>query len=1160
MEHNSRHVLLAGMTTPVAMFSFLETRKSIYEAAIAYFDKRYLTQEGISENDLKEINNLELNFIGKEVYILDIIKKRKDAGVDIDIYNEYVDKNFSFIEDMLFSASTKSEVNAFFKKVDELFGIVKKSNDLTDIKPLIDERDNYLALIEKKDKLGSKTERTASALVRYKRIFIKRQLLIFSYCHAQATMYREKIKNGDATVKGFDRLIFQNKDFAYSEFIELFQNLSVSKNTLEHSSIQGSDDGRAEIVRLLRAELNTKNEAFKEKYLNKEMNHEKGDYTQYDNDKKEIEVLRYKLEQRVNSFSYKDRFNDRITNFSKKEAADEFGKYMISTIGFTVGCVLWDSVNGRSTKDAWIATSKEVGLVAAKGIALGISKVFLGGIINESMLNYIFGTFLPAQPNPVLDGIKEIKDKLDEIGDQIRELSSKLTDFEQNMTRKLDFLGDEVQRELVLNQIIEHMYILLSLIRNNYNSAKKINSGESPSKTEIQNLINHDDEVLKAFNTVLIRFYGTNTSINISDYSYDMGSTVIDPNAFVYKVISTADSAAYPKSHYTSAKSLIDIFTEVFVEHVKLYQGSRQEVKKALSVFYAEAYDVKKTSFVEDGILLNSIGAAVTNHAKISAMLYSLTSQLRNNVFGDGNYYLYSMMNSYAGAGKYNFNFVKSFGIQSVAGKPLRCADNNRKLVEDNHYQRYYIKPGFEAKDTKSYIVLSFDKDLTFFGFEARFTMLLDGKAKISINGLDTEVILVPLDDLMAAEKTIYENHFVSLMARNAALELSTDKKYIDLEVPYLKIVYYWVVSGNGASDSVVALYNKNTDKIQYLIPSFRREAKDKNPYFLTFNGTNVSFGITGDAIHDETNMFTFWDAKRSPIKESTQLGIFHYVTNRKITSGAEQLINNLLIFTSENYIKTEGNCTEFFAGQVMARGEYLSSPKFGSFVFGLQNDGNLVLKDKGLTKPYWASNFWDGKDEKGGHLLQLNAKGNLIQYGPSAEILWQSYTNYNNVTTRYPVLKVQDDGMVRLDGENPNSTPSWFSPMNRKDELQANQRLYRGEYLLWEGDSKTPNVWIKLDDDGYLKCYFDSRKLGKSFDLKWTVNSPSSAEYLLMKSDGNLVLINEKGNQVWESKTSGEKVLKIINTNPYCFIKNKENNNGLIAIPDIKLVKVSKK
>jgi len=86
-------------------------------------------------------------------------------------------------------------------------------------------------------------------------------------------------------------------------------------------------------------------------------------------------------------------------------------------------------------------------------------------------------------------------------------------------------------------------------------------------------------------------------------------------------------------------------------------------------------------------------------------------------------------------------------------------------------------------------------------------------------------------------------------------------------------------------------------------------------------------------------------------------------------------------------------------SSQMLYKGESLKSAN-GRFELTLQNDGNLVLYEKG--KAIWSSET-NGKNAK---KLVMQSDGNLVLYGPNGPI-WATNTSGN----RNAYLMLQNDG-----------------------------------------------------------------------------------------------------------------------------------------------------
>jgi len=187
--------------------------------------------------------------------------------------------------------------------------------------------------------------------------------------------------------------------------------------------------------------------------------------------------------------------------------------------------------------------------------------------------------------------------------------------------------------------------------------------------------------------------------------------------------------------------------------------------------------------------------------------------------------------------------------------------------------------------------------------------------------------------------------------------------------------------------------------------------------------------------------------------------------------------------------------------------GESLYS-KNGLFNLILQRDGNLVVYKE--NKPIWASNTVRAEIARA--VIQEDA--NFVIYDKNNRPFWASGTNRNG-SGQFRII-LGDDGYLTLIDNN--NQLLWTTKKPQSDSLKsdANSNEYN---LLKVGESiysKNNRFRFTLQEDGNL-VYFDGNV------PKWTSNTNGkSGSYVIMQSDGNLVLYTSANSPIWASGTNG--------------------------------------
>lgn len=178
-----------------------------------------------------------------------------------------------------------------------------------------------------------------------------------------------------------------------------------------------------------------------------------------------------------------------------------------------------------------------------------------------------------------------------------------------------------------------------------------------------------------------------------------------------------------------------------------------------------------------------------------------------------------------------------------------------------------------------------------------------------------------------------------------------------------------------------------------------------------------------------------------------------------------------------------------------------------GRFRFVFQADSNLVIY--GPSKALWASNT--GGQNASALIMQTD--GNLVLYRSGGYPLWASGTRGTDS------LWMQTDGNAVIYNQNGSAvwnSNSWYGSINAtyygSDTLSTNAGYGLNTYLR----SAHWYYWLLLQSDGNLVLYT------VGYAVLWKSNTGSPTNYLLMQTDGNLVLYAPVGVPEWSTHTGG--------------------------------------
>jgi hypothetical protein len=286
-----------------------------------------------------------------------------------------------------------------------------------------------------------------------------------------------------------------------------------------------------------------------------------------------------------------------------------------------------------------------------------------------------------------------------------------------------------------------------------------------------------------------------------------------------------------------------------------------------------------------------------------------------------------------------------------------------------------------------------------------------------------------------------------------------------------------------------------------------------------------------------------------------------------------------LVIFTKEgvetwasavNPNRVSGN--QLLSGQSIYSNQKLVSPN-KKYELKAQPNGALVLYQDG--KAIWEDSKNHLLEASGdGVRLSMQTDGNLVMYGSSGGTVqsqWATKTVGNTGAT----ASLSDDGNLTVKGRSGNILfAAFLEPLNggtlaAGSVLGGYQKLYSANkaYYLYLGMKQKLNV---LDSAGKIFTSIDwdtdvddvkLEKSGKVFGLKGYRNDPLKNSIMILKDDGELVIREPGGYDVWSSKA--DKAFKRLLPGQVLVGKNSlQSENGeyaLLAQGDGKLVIVAK-
>ncbi len=266
-------------------------------------------------------------------------------------------------------------------------------------------------------------------------------------------------------------------------------------------------------------------------------------------------------------------------------------------------------------------------------------------------------------------------------------------------------------------------------------------------------------------------------------------------------------------------------------------------------------------------------------------------------------------------------------------------------------------------------------------------------------------------------------------------------------------------------------------------------------------------------------------------------------------------------------------------SGGLLLPGATLSSPS-GRYQFTLQNDGNVVLLDRGLllfhTRTFGqsinrlemqtdgnlvlyntggAAVFNTGTQGNAGATLTLTDDGLLrVVSADGAQVLWAPPTvlgpgrlirpgqSLESPSGRYRLVLQTDGNLVLYDGPSPQFRTDTFGRTIDRLEMQSDGNLVMydtgGRPVFFTSTQGNPGARLRVGDDGVLRIlaaddtsvlWVPSVTLAPSEQLRpgQSLFSPSGRYQLAMQNDGNLVLY-DGSRPLFSSNTFGRSVNRL--------------------------------
>jgi hypothetical protein len=181
--------------------------------------------------------------------------------------------------------------------------------------------------------------------------------------------------------------------------------------------------------------------------------------------------------------------------------------------------------------------------------------------------------------------------------------------------------------------------------------------------------------------------------------------------------------------------------------------------------------------------------------------------------------------------------------------------------------------------------------------------------------------------------------------------------------------------------------------------------------------------------------------------------------------------------------------------GEMLLAGQSVSSYN-GLYVLAMQTDGNLV--EYGPT----GNVVWAAGTNPNGSYLNMQTDGNLVVYSATNQALFSSGTPGDSGAS----LDLSDSGLLTLDM--PDGVAIWGPGV-----LPSGSMLHAGQLLT----SPTGRYKLVMQGDGNLVEY------GPGASVMWAAGTNPKGSYANMQADGNLVVYSATNQALFSSQTPGD-------------------------------------